>query len=301
MEQNVHPPTEAFKRRFDIPSLPSNLVFDFNSFDDENRVSTPESILLNSVLHLKSRGCWQEASALGTHGMGGVGKTMALKSVCSAKYVQGKFVDGMFFMEFGENATFQKVREKICRCVRKFGGKEMVKEMRRASSLRDVVTQAAEWLEDRAVLLVCDDLWATDDNELGYIPELMKMLQDAPNSGLLISTRDRTIARAVSGSPVTFECVEPEGSRARKILGKAAFGGNCEEIISNWDAESEYVEILKVCAGLPLALGIAVKDVNGEYEDTKDERDEKDASLALKNYWGGLKKGSLKYLRGADI
>ena len=94
------------------------------------------------------------------------------------------------------------------------------------------------------MLLVCDDLWATDDNELGYIPELMKMLQDAPNSGLLISTRDRTIARAVSGSPVTFECVEPEGSRARKILGKAAFGGNCEEIISNWDAESEYVEIL---------------------------------------------------------
>ena len=41
--------------------------------------------------------------------------------------------------------------------------------MRRASSLRDVVTEAAEWLKDRAELLVCDDLWATNDNELGYV------------------------------------------------------------------------------------------------------------------------------------
>ena len=66
MERNVHPPTDAFKRHFDIPSLPPNLVFDFNSFDDANRIGTPESILLNSVLHLRSRGSWQGASALGT-------------------------------------------------------------------------------------------------------------------------------------------------------------------------------------------------------------------------------------------
>ena len=69
MGQNIHAPTDAFKPYFDIPSLPSNLVFGFDSFDDGNRFSTPESILLNSVLHLESRGSWQGASALGTHGM----------------------------------------------------------------------------------------------------------------------------------------------------------------------------------------------------------------------------------------
>ena len=67
MEQNVHTPTDIFKRHFKIPSLRSNLVFDFEYFDDDNRVSTPESIPLNSELHLKSRGSWQGASVLETH------------------------------------------------------------------------------------------------------------------------------------------------------------------------------------------------------------------------------------------
>ena len=297
MERNVHTPTDAFKRHFDIPSLPSNLVFDFESFDDENRVSTPESILLNSVLHLGLRGSLQGASALGTHGMGGVGKTTALKRICSAESVQGLFVDGVCFMEFGENATLQKVCEEICRCVRKFGGKEVVKLMRRATSLGEVVNYAAEWLEDRAVLLVCDDLWATDDNELGYLPELKKMLRDAPKSGLLISTRDRMIAHAVSSSPVSFECVEPQGSRAREILGRAAFGVDWQQITSNWNAESEYVEILTVCAGLPLALGIAGSGLNVDYEDSRNRKGRKNPSFAVRNYWYGLKRGSLKHLR----
>ena len=76
MEQNVHPPTDAFKPHFDIPSLPSNLDFDFESFDDDSRVSTSESFFLNSLLHLRSRGTWQGASALRTHGMGAVGRPL---------------------------------------------------------------------------------------------------------------------------------------------------------------------------------------------------------------------------------
>ena len=96
-----------------------------------------------------------------------------------------------------------------------------------------LVKRAAEWLRDRAELLVCHDLRATKVNELRYVPELRKMFRDAPKSGLLISTRDRAIAGAASSSPVNLQCVEQLGTRAKKILGKAAFGDNCEEIISN--------------------------------------------------------------------
>ena len=230
-----------------------------------------------------------------------MGKTTLSKAKCSAGSVQGMFVDGVCFMEFGENAMFQKVREEICRCARKFGGKELAEEMKRAPIFRDVVNQAAEWLEGRAALLVCDDLWATDDNELGYVPELKNFLRDAPKSVLLISTRDWMIARAVSSSPMSFEFVEPKGPRARKILCKTAFGDNWEEITSNWNAESEFAGLLDVCAGLPLALGIAGSGVNEEYEETKDEQYRKDASLAVKNYWDGLKKGSLNNLRRSNI
>ena len=55
-------------------------------------------------------------------------------------------------MEFSENATFQEVCEKICSCVRKFGDKELAKEMKRAARLGYEVIQAAECLEDRMVL-----------------------------------------------------------------------------------------------------------------------------------------------------
>ena len=62
-----------------------------------------------SVLHHEVLCDSQGASALGTHGMGGVGKTIALKKICSAESVQGKFVDGICFMQFGQDAILQKV------------------------------------------------------------------------------------------------------------------------------------------------------------------------------------------------
>ena len=120
IERNVHLPPDVFKHHFNVSSLPSNLVFDFYTFSDGNRVSTPESILLNSVLHFRSRGSWQGASAVGTHVMGGLGKTTALKSMCSAKSVQGQFMDGICFIQSSQYAILHKVREEMCRCVRKF-------------------------------------------------------------------------------------------------------------------------------------------------------------------------------------
>ena len=232
--------------------------------------------------------------------MGGVGKTSDLKRICSIRSVQSQFVDGVCFMQFGQDATLQNVREEMCRCVRNFGGVEVAKDMRSASNLGEVVSRAAEWLKGKKVLLVCDDLWPTDDSELGYVPELKKMLRDAPKSGLLISTRDRMIARAVSSSPVSFECVEPQGSKAREVLIRAAFGADWQEIISDWDAELEYVQILTVYARLPLALGIAGSGVHADYEDCRDGEGRKDASFAIKNYRAGLKEGSLKILQEAN-
>ena len=131
--------------------------------------------------------------------------------------------------------------------------------------------------------------------------ELKKIIRNAPKSGLLISTRKRTIAEAVSCSQVSFECVEPEGSRARKILDKAECGDNYEEMISNLDTESEYVEILEVCAGLPLALGIAGSGLHEEYADSRNRDGRKDPSFAVGNYWKGLKRGSMEYLQYANI
>ena len=89
------------------------------------------------------------------------------------------------------------------------------------------------------------------------------------------------IALELLSSPVNFECIEAQGSKAREILGRAAFGGDWHQITSNWNAESEYVGILSVYAGLPLALGIAGRGLYAHYEDSRDGERRKDASFAV--------------------
>ena len=294
MEQNPLYTADTFKSYFDSPYLPPNLVFDFDSCDENGSYVTPEGTLLHAVLHLRENGNSQGASVIGTHGMGGVGKTTTLKRLCKEESVRSLFADGVCFMQFGQNATLQKVRDEMYRCVRNFGGAEVAKDMKSAANLGGVVNRAVEWLKERRVLLVCDDLWATADNELGYVHELKRMLRDAPQSGLLISTRDRTIARAVASSPVSFKCLQPCGPKAKEILSKAAFGLDWQQIIHGWGAELEYTGILGVCAGLPLALGIAGRGVNVDYEDCGD------ASFAVRNYWDGLQEGGLEHLQGTN-
>ena len=136
----------------------SNYVFDFDSRDNDGIFIMPEGIFLNSVLQLGGQSNSQGASALGTHRMGGVGKTTVLKKTCCAERVRSQFVDGVCFMEFGQYATMQKVHEEISRCVRKFGVLQVVKDMRKAENLGEMVNRAADWLDNRAVLFVCNDL-----------------------------------------------------------------------------------------------------------------------------------------------
>ena len=46
LKQNKQPHPHQFEQYFDSPSLPPNLVFDFDSFDNEGAQNTREGILL---------------------------------------------------------------------------------------------------------------------------------------------------------------------------------------------------------------------------------------------------------------
>ena len=135
---------------------------------------------------------------------------------------------------------------------------------------------------------------------------LLQNLNNKRNIYLRDSKMDfdfKKIARAMSSSPVSFECVEAQGPKAREILGRAAFGDDWQQIISDWDekSESECVGILEVCAGLPLAHGIAGSSVHVDYEDSGNGEERKDGSFAVMNYWDGLKEGGVEHLREANI
>ena len=192
---------DTFSPYFDEPSLSSTLVFDFESREHPSGPRTsPEGRLLDAVLRSAGADGSRGASALGirgmggvgTHGMGGVGKTTALKRMCYHEEVRGKFIDGVCILEFGQDADDAKVMSELIRLVSLLGGKNTAKEMRemqRSGKLGDVVDRAAEWVEARTVLLVCDDLWATKSNALGYVYELKRVLRNAPSGrGRLQST-----------------------------------------------------------------------------------------------------------------
>jgi len=155
-----------------------------------------------------------------------------------------------------------------------------------------VVDRAAEWIKGHAILLVCDDLWATKSSELGYVHELWRLLRNAPQSRLLVSTRDRYIASKIAESPVNFEALEARGKKAREILGKTAFGADWQPASDSAGYEEELKGILEFCAGLALALGIAGSGIRSAYRDSRNE------AAAVRKYWDGLQRKGLLQMRG---
>lgn len=283
--------SDSFKSYFDKPLLPPNVVFDFVSTDADGKLVSPEGRLLDSVLCNGKSQDSRGSIAYGTHGMGGVGKTTALKGICHEKAVWEMYPDGICFLEFGEKASNRKVIDELVRCLRNFGSSRLASEMKNTVEIGKVVETVAQWLNERAVLFVCDDLWPLPNNELGYVPELKKLLRDTPKSALLVSTRDRKIARAVGNSPVPFKSLEPLGLKAREILSTASFGKDWKYVPENWGCANEFERILHVCAGLPLLLSIAGSSISIDYEDSED------VSFSVAAYWERLQDSTLAHLQ----
>ncbi len=192
--------------------------------------TTQEGRTLQKLLTLKdeesadgmSAVCSSRGSA--THGMGGVGKTKALRGICYEEEVKKVFPDGVCFLEFGENSKDINVQRQLERCIKNFGGVSTVAKMEEESSLEGVIPQAARWLRKKEILLVCDGLRSSPTNEFGYLPLLKDLLINAPHSKLLISTRDKMIARNLSKNKEQFGTLPPQGQSARNLFGRIAFG-----------------------------------------------------------------------------
>eukprot|EP00171_Calliarthron_tuberculosum_P001799 IDg1799t1 len=221
-----------FKLLFDKPEIPPNVVLDFETSE------TSEGRLLATLMSLSHSDGRRGVSALGAQGMGGVGKTTALRALCYEKQVIEKFIHGVCFLEFGQDATDGKFIGEVKRCIENLGGKT-----EEAITVDQAVKVASRWLCDKSVLVVCDDLWPHDDSEKGYLPKMQDILRNAPKSALLISTRDRKIARRV-GKSVEFDCLEQRGTKARDIFMKAAF---TTEDVDLQDLSREVDKILDWC------------------------------------------------------
>ncbi len=262
---------EEFIAHFDYPELPDNVVLNFRS--DE----TQEGRLLRKLLGLREKENLHGVSAVGRrrgtaiHGMGGVGKTTALRAICHEGEAKKAFPDGICFLEFGDDTKDGDFQQQLERCVRNFGGITTLDEMKKQSSLKGVVNQAASWLRKKAILFVCDDLWRSPDCEFGYLPLLKRLLEDAPRSKLLVSTRDQRIAEEVSTNCERFDTLLSDRPRARNLLGQITFEEQIE-ILERLDIQCHIETILNVCAGLQIALCMAGRALRTEIRRVGDIR-----------------------------
>ena len=194
-------------------------------------------------------------AVVGVSGMGGVGKTTAVIGLAHDPDVQNAFSSGgIYFVVVGKNASPAKLVAAMKEMIRRSGGEGLSGRIDNSGSLQSAVSATSSWFSGRRALFILDDLWQTPSNQLGYYEALMGLLDDSPDSHILISTRSAMIASETSAI-VEFEPREKTGSDSRGMfLASAGLNG---VPIHDHDSEELLQQVLELCGGIPLMLAIA--------------------------------------------
>lgn len=158
--KNENNRVESFKPSFYFGKRSSFSSVPLQHFDDP---SSPERQLLDKTLQDVSCFTRDEFKHVSKLGMGGIGKTTALMTVCDRPEIKEFFKDGVYFLEFGENVRKEKVLRQLHECVENFGGTESAQDMKSEASIDGAIEKGARWFKGRTILLLCDDLWPISD------------------------------------------------------------------------------------------------------------------------------------------
>ncbi|CDF38251.1 NB-ARC protein [Chondrus crispus] len=232
---------------------PDEIYLQLNSRGIDGSPNTCEARLKEAVLST-DRNTSIGATATGK---GGVGKTCALRAIAHDDDIKARFSGGVYFMSLGKDASVGRLIEQLCIAVEASGGNQASAKMREQTELSRVLTKMRAWFNTRVCLFIIDDVWAVNDIDACILQKLSILADTAGDirerSRLLYSTRDSELKQV--GKRVTFEPREREGSDSVHML-MLASGANPEEA-NDPRCKKAVSEILKLCAGLPLALNLA--------------------------------------------
>ena len=110
--------------------------------------------------------------------MGGIGKTVLAQALCHHPAVQDAFPDGVLWAVIGQNPTELHLTTQM----REFA-KGLGDDLTRYDTLQGSSNQLRNTLQDKAALLVLDDVWNPRD--------VHPFIADAPRSRLLLTTRQQ--------------------------------------------------------------------------------------------------------------
>ena len=163
------------------------------------------------------------------HGPGGIGKTVLARAACDDPAIKAAFPDGILWATLGEAPDLIRHQRNW---IGALGGIEAT-----ASSIESGRVELLRLLQNRAMLLVLDDIWNAD---------VMQWLDvGGPNCRTLSTTRD--IAQVEGAELVTLQLMEENESR--ELLREASKGKVADAALAD--------DIAKRLGHLPLAIRIA--------------------------------------------
>lgn len=230
---------DIYRRKNTVPPNPPRLTLDYST------LKTCEGRLKAAILHDSASNIVEVIA----EGMGGVGKTCALQGLAEQPDVQNRFHDGLLFIKLGNHATRTTVMKAIVNIVRATGGKHLAKELDALTTLEQVVNDAADRFNSKSCLFLVDDVWRANDINSSVLLTLTKLVN--VNSRLAYTTRDIEIS--IEGQ-MSIHFHIKDRILSREILMNHAYDSELTLCHKNQKALEH---ILDVCAGHPLALGVA--------------------------------------------
>lgn len=219
-----------------LPDLPPCLYVDWNN-EDFTAVQLYRSVM---------RDGGGTFAAVGTHGMGGVGKTLSCKLVAHKVSDEAagrrRFGDGVFWVQLYKDVDISVVQQRMCAVATTLSGQPA-----EAIDLDMAVERLAAALEHKTVLIVVDDVW----NER-WVSVFSKAMRGATSSTLLFSTRQRRVA----SRRLVTRCVEvgvQSGTVAAGVLLAHAERGG----VTHPDkTDARVLRAVELCGSLALALSV---------------------------------------------
>ena len=171
------------------------------------------------------------------HGLGSIGKSTLAAALAHDKEVRTHFCDGILWATLGQQPNLLPL---LSNWVQELGG----------DSLNVISTEAASnqlrtLLHDKAVLLVVDDAWNTEDAKAFNVGE--------GRCQVLVTTRDAMIAEVFGAKPYSLDVMKP--SQAMELLtnklGRKIAGAEHQSAC----------DLAKAVGYLPLALELVAAEV----------------------------------------
>eukprot|EP00178_Gracilaria_changii_P002091 TRINITY_DN130_c1_g1_i3.p1 TRINITY_DN130_c1_g1~~TRINITY_DN130_c1_g1_i3.p1 ORF type:complete len:1378 (+),score=218.26 TRINITY_DN130_c1_g1_i3:2452-6585(+) len=252
-----HVKRDCFRASTRVTPNPENLVLDFDSRDEIGIPVTYEGKVKQAILGPESPPLVMvtDGKVTGATGGGGMGKSCAVRALGSVQEIRETFVDGLYEISLGMNATTSKLIEEICECIEASGGELLCETLSTETNVFKVLRRAGQWFRERKVLFVVDDVWENHQITTDIVLAL-KWLLGTNESRMVFTSRGSQMWECAGADHVIeFETRGVFSKQSRAMLLKNAGINEESEVVQG--NEERLMGLLEICGGLPVALAIA--------------------------------------------